>query len=718
MFDMDADGAKSLFTRAIAAPSVVLLGLAPVVFGGPPPLPQIPTNQFYVTNFGAYGNGVSNNASAIQSAINAAGAASGGTVIVAAVGVLTNYLSGPINLTNNVSLQINAGTKLQMLPKSSWPSASIPFINGTNLHDVVISGSGTIDGQGSGWWSGGGTRPYLVNIVATTRLLIQNVTAQNSPMYHFALMGGNNGVTVQGITVNTSSSSPNTDGIDLTATNTLIQNCFISDGDDNISFKCTGFTTVDTVVSNCTFGSGHGVSVGSDTSGGVRDLIVSNCTFNATNYGIRLKSDNAASGSGAGGLVENLAYYDLSMTNVEYPFVLYSYYNEVGTPNSVTPQTAAGEKVGSTNNVVIWRNITVSNLTATALTGNNISGIIWGRLEMVVSNVTLDCVNLFAPTKTFCVYNARAIQIIDSNLSAPNTGTNTLTLFNAQVTITNSASNPNVMTLGGLVVPPTNNVLALFNARAAVTATNLLGASPNLTLSGTTLTISNGLSLGGASVLNFGIGTNTTEIAVTGSLVLNGTLNVTDGGGFGAGTYTMFTYGGTLTGSGLAIGTTPNPSFTCAISTSVVGQVRLLVINNNPPPDPFVAWQWQYFGCTNLALCPQADGNADPLGKGMSNTNQFLAGLNPTNPASLFRITSIVNSGADVWVTWSTAGGHTNIVQITDGDTNGGYVTNGFADIPASQTILPGSGDASTNFVDSGGATNAQDRYYRVRLVP
>ena len=45
-----------------------------------------------------------------------AGAAGGGTVIVSAVGVLTNYLSGPINLTNNVSLEIDSGAMLQALP--------------------------------------------------------------------------------------------------------------------------------------------------------------------------------------------------------------------------------------------------------------------------------------------------------------------------------------------------------------------------------------------------------------------------------------------------------------------------------------------------------------------------------------------------------------------------------------------------------------------------
>jgi beta-glucosidase len=132
-----------------------------------------------------------------------------------------------------------------------------------------------------------------------------------------------------------------------------------------------------------------------------------------------------------------------------------------------------------------------------------------------------------------------------------------------------------------------------------------------------------------------------------------------------------------------------------------------------PPLTPLQTWQIQYFGCTG---CPQAQPDADPLGKGMSNTNQFLAGLNPTNPASLFRIISAVPQSNDVAITWTTAGAHTNAVQATAGDANGGYSTN-FADI-SGPIILQGTGDVTTNYLNVGAATNSLSRYYRVRLVP
>jgi polygalacturonase/PKD repeat protein len=760
-------------------------------YATPPALPVIPSNTFYITNYGAYGDGVSNNAAAIQSAINAAGAAGGGTVIVSAVGILTNYLSGPINLTNNVSLQINGGAMLQALPMSSWPNVNTAFITATNVHDVEISGSGTIDGQGAAWWPGGGTRPPLVQMALCTRVLIQTVTAQNPPFYHFRLIGGNTNVTVQGITINSPTNSPNTDGVDISGTNTLIQNCWIQDGDDDICIKNdTGLPTANIIVSNCTFNGGHGISVGSDTAGGVQNFIVNDCTYNGTIYGIRLKSDNAASGSGAGGVVQNLLYSNLTMTNVQYPIIIYSYYNEVGTPDEIDPATAAGEEVDPTNNCVVWRNITIANVTATGLTGKHISGIIWGRLEMPAMDITLTNVNITDPTNTFCVYNARGVRIIDSNLGDPNKTTNTFTVFNADITVTNSAANTNLVTLTGLVEPGTNNTMAFFNGVATIGSTNLLASNQTLTLGGSTLTVSNALNLS-ASTLNFAVGTNATKIAATGNLTLGGTLNVTDGGGLTSGTYTLLTYGGTLTYNGLSIGPASNPNFTYTVSTSTHGQVNLVVSNSVAAPvggftanplsgaaplsvtfmdtstgsptswywtfgdggmsssenpahpylnpgtytaqliasntggasspvtqtigvyDPYQWWRLQYFQNTNsVSGAP----NADPYGKGISNTNQFLLGLNPTNPASVFRILSVVPQNNDVVITWAAGGGPTNVVQATGGDVNGGYATN-FTDI-SGPIAIPGSGDTTDNYRDVGGATNHPSRYYRIRLGP
>jgi PKD repeat protein len=127
----------------------------------------------------------------------------------------------------------------------------------------------------------------------------------------------------------------------------------------------------------------------------------------------------------------------------------------------------------------------------------------------------------------------------------------------------------------------------------------------------------------------------------------------------------------------------------------------------------FQSWQVQYFGSTTN---PAAVQNADPDGDGCNNLCEFLSGTDPTNSASFFHIIAVTPQSANILVTWATAGGRTNVVQVSGGDVDGSYTTN-FVDL-SPFIIIPGSGDAITNYLDSEGATNGPGRYYRVRLVP
>jgi len=81
-----------------------------------------------------------------------------------------------------------------------------------------------------------------------------------------------------------------------------------------------------------------------------------------------------------------------------------------------------------------------------------------------------------------------------------------------------------------------------------------------------------------------------------------------------------------------------------------------------------------------------------------------------------FQITSILQSGNNIILTWTTSGGTTNQVQVTNGGSSGIYSTNGFANL-GPQMLIGGSGAITTNYTDFGGATNQPARYYRVQLV-
>lgn len=62
-------------------------------------------------------------------------------------------------------------------------------------------------------------------------------------------------------------------------------------------------------------------------------------------------------------------------------------------------------------------------------------------------------------------------------------------------------------------------------------------------------------------------------------------------------------------------------------------------------------------------------------------------------------------------IVWQAGGGRTNMLQAA-GSVTGTYSNAG------PNIIVAGSGDAVTNCLDVGGATNTPGRFYRIRLVP
>jgi hypothetical protein len=88
----------------------------------------------------------------------------------------------------------------------------------------------------------------------------------------------------------------------------------------------------------------------------------------------------------------------------------------------------------------------------------------------------------------------------------------------------------------------------------------------------------------------------------------------------------------------------------------------------------------------------------------------------PPITAGPFRITSISRQTNDILITWMGNGGSTDQVQMTTGAADGSY-SNNFGSL-GPQFVLPGTGPVTTNYLDSGGATNGPSRYYRIALVP
>ena len=371
-------GANPLLSLIAA---VALAASAPLALASNPTLPTIPSGTYNITSYGA-STGASNNATAIQNAINAAAAAGGGTVVIPS----GTWLSGPITLSSKINLNLASGAVLKMLAYGTYPG-STNFIYGKNLNNVKISGSGTIDGQGSAWWTAYNAnnsvaRPKMIRIESCTIVQVTGVRLQNAPTAHLTFAYACDQITVDHITVSTSGSSPNTDAVDTEGTNYLFDTCNLACGDDNIAIGAPHNHSAYYQILNCTFGVGHGCSIGSYTTNGVDHVTVNNCTFNGTTSGIRIKSARDR-----GGIVQYLTYSNITMSNVANPVWLSEWY-----PSDPSNPTTAGSAT-VTATTPNYKHILIQNLTAT---GASNARAIYGVPEQHINDVTLDNVKITA----------------------------------------------------------------------------------------------------------------------------------------------------------------------------------------------------------------------------------------------------------------------------------------------------------------------------------
>ena len=389
---------------------------------------------FNVRDFGATGDGKTFDTAAIQKALDACKAA-GGTVEFPA----GTYLSQPLTLHGKTTIQLDAGATLQastnqmdfMKTPGDWLKAKssgdfIPLIGGKDLTDITFTGSGTIDGVGAAWWpeaekarqiKSGYTlpRPNLIVIERSKNLRLENITLQNSPKFHFVPSDCED-VVVTNVTILAPERAANTDAIDPSGRRMLITHCKIDVGDDNVAIKAGkkqpghDFQSEDITVTDCTFLHGHGMSIGSETAGGVRNVTVKNCTFANTENGIRIKSDTRR-----GGIVENLVCDGITMNNVNPAITFTCTYQGSSAGDAKQPSGAQTNAAPAAGNIPVFRNIRISNLTATC---PKAAGLIAGLPESCISNVVLENVMITA-TKSFSISNAKGIQLKKVLITVP-----------------------------------------------------------------------------------------------------------------------------------------------------------------------------------------------------------------------------------------------------------------------------------------------------------
>jgi polygalacturonase len=359
-----------------------------------------------VQRAGAKGDGKTLDTTIIQKAFDDCERSGGGTVFIPA----GTYLSKPLYIKSNTHLSIEKGGVLKATDnpedfkdpaRPGTGRAYVSFINGRNIKNVTISGPGIIDGSGEKWWgpareakrtnvlNPGYTlpRPKLIVINGCTNLQVTNITLQNSPCFHLVPNDCEN-VLIDSVTILAPSNSPNTDAIDPSVCrNVLISKCVLDVGDDNVAIKSSHSldhsiaACRDITVMDCLMLHGHGMSIGSESGGGVSDVTVSRCVFRDTENGLRIKSPR-----GRGGLVSNISYSDITMSNVNPAITITCYYPKV-------PDTDAAQPV--VDGTPAFKNITIRNLTATCPKN---AGMIVGLPESPVTGIRLENVMIKAMT--------------------------------------------------------------------------------------------------------------------------------------------------------------------------------------------------------------------------------------------------------------------------------------------------------------------------------
>ncbi len=352
-----------------------------------------------VMHEGAKPDGKTNNARAIQAAIDDCAARGGGIVRLAG----GTFLSGPIVLKSRITLDIETGaTLLGSADHSVYPLMTVfgargrqSLVSARDAEDVTITGGGTIDGNGATWWEEARKekdqgvvedvvfRPRLVVFDHCRHVLVDHVTIENSPSWQVVPYYSDD-VTIRYSRIYAPAHSPNTDGIDpFSSSHVVIDHMKIDDGDDNVAIKSglPGTTgnrpSTDITVTNCLFAHGHGMSIGSEVAGGVQNVHVSNVVFRGTDNGVRIKSSRDR-----GADISDLWFSNIRMEDVKTPLLITEYYPHIPEYDTARPVTQLTPH---------FHDIHISNLTAT---GAKQTGIIAGLPESPITKLYLNNVHL------------------------------------------------------------------------------------------------------------------------------------------------------------------------------------------------------------------------------------------------------------------------------------------------------------------------------------
>ena len=278
--------------------------------------------DYNIIDFGARGDGRSDDRSAIQQAIDAANEAGGGRVIIPT----GDFLSTTLILKSNVTIHLDTGATLigSLEPTDAvdfakefgdeteaigWDGGC--FLFARHARNITIEGEGTIYGQGdkvfidpdvdggfhecpkSNNRDGCGGRPRTTYFEDVKNLTVRGITFKDAAFWTLHMAGCRH-VIVDGIRILNDVRGANNDGIDPdTCQDVVITNCIVKTGDDAIVVKNTApmaeryGACENIVISNCVlYSRDSALKVGTETFKAIRNVILSDCVFKDCSRGV------------------------------------------------------------------------------------------------------------------------------------------------------------------------------------------------------------------------------------------------------------------------------------------------------------------------------------------------------------------------------------------------------------------------------------------------